>query len=178
MHLKKISDEEILKLDLPTKKANRAEIDSFNYLCACITDLEEGEKTLRKRLDLIPGGWRDYRMIHSKLEFLMKLVGMTFEPDKQRTLMRTAQYARHKLVYAPEVTRDKTLFIVDSEQLVTLVAASVEQCKLGMCEPSQCKGCKLGKVLDEYSFVTRGKDRAWWEVMASVINGTEADVQK
>ena len=172
MHLKKISDEEILKLDLPTKKANRAEIDSFNYLCACITDLEEGEKTLRKRLDLIPGGWRDYRMIHSKLEFLLKLVGRTFDEDKQRTIMRTAKYARHKIVYAPEVKREKDLFIIDSDQMTALVMASIGECKLRMCEPNACRSCQLGKALDAYSLISRGNDRAWWEVMAALMNGT------
>lgn len=149
---------------LPKKPANRAEMDSFNYLSACLTDMLEAQKTLEKRARMVPGGWRNLRMMTAVLEnFLTDMLG-TFEADKLRQIQRTSKSVRHKLVFSKAVIDEGEQFLIAMDDLGYLVSAAVSgQCKICMGSPAECRQCQLGKVLDGVSFVTRG-DRGWWEV--------------
>lgn len=172
----KYTDEEIAHLKLPTKPANRAEVDGFNYLSACVTDLEFAQEHMEKRIRLIPDGWREFRMIQARLEQLVKIMVMTFEPEKQMQIWRTSRVMRHKLIYAPEVVREKDKFLIPSDDLGMLITAAGEACKMRMCTAAECNKCKLAKTLDGYSFVTRGKHRAWWEVFSAASQAESDDV--
>ena len=49
--------------NLPKKRANRNEVDTFYLLCASLSAMMSGEEHLERRARLIPGGWRDLRMM-------------------------------------------------------------------------------------------------------------------
>lgn len=156
---------------LPKKRANRREIDAFYGLAACLSflidasgDKERDEKgMLEDRSRLIPGGWRDLRLIRTKTENLLKCILNTFEPEKQRTIAKQMDHLRIKTVFGPEASKDPEMFMLPTEDLALLIYAATQECKLYMCPSGDCARCKLGKVLDSASFVSRG-DRAWWEV--------------
>lgn len=148
---------------LPKKRANRDEVDTFYLLAAALSALMSGEELLKSRAQMIPGGWRDLRMIRAKLENLVLCMLNTFELDKQHHIGRQMQHIRIKTVFGPEASKDPEMFMLPIEDLALLVHASTQECKLGMCPSAECARCKLGKVLDRVSFVSRG-DRAWWEV--------------
>lgn len=65
--------------NLPKKRAYRNEIDAYYRLYAAMSTVVEAEENLEKRVRLIPGGWRDLRMIHTKLRNLLKCTLYTFE---------------------------------------------------------------------------------------------------
>ena len=46
---------------LPTKPANRLEMDTFYRIVASLDSMLKGEEDLKARAHLIPGGWRDLR---------------------------------------------------------------------------------------------------------------------
>lgn len=148
---------------LPIKASNRAEMDSFNYLTACLTDLAIAQETMEKRVRLIPGGWRNLRMITSVLKNLLVDIKHTFPPEKRAQIQRTAQRMRHKLVIGPQVFTDDREYVISDQDMGVLTLAASRQCQLCMGTPAECKQCELGKTLDSTSFISRG-DRAWWEV--------------
>lgn len=149
---------------LPKKRANRNEVDTFYLLCASLSAMMSGEEHLEKRARLIPGGWRDLRMMRVRLENLVLCLLNTFEPDKQRHIGRQMQSLRLKTVFGPEAAKDPEMFMLPLEDVGVLVRAATQGiCKINMCPQAECARCQLGKVLDRCSFVTRG-DRAWWEV--------------
>jgi len=148
---------------LPKKHANRKEIDTFYLLAAALSALLSAEEDLKKRAELIPGGWRDLRMIRTRAEYLLCDILHTFEPDKQRSIDKQMKHLRLKTVFGPEAHKDPEMFMLPINDLALLIHAATQECKLLMCPSGDCARCRLGKALDSASFVTRG-DRAWWEV--------------
>lgn len=153
---------------LPTKRANSAEVEEYNFLCAALKDLEiaaRDDGPLYKRFHMIPGGWRDIRMLYARLESLLRDVWFTFEPIKRAQIRRTQDRLRHKLVMGPQVTKDEHQYVLCEYDFGILLYASTEYCKTCMGTPGECRKCQLGKTLDATSFISRGEDRSWWEVM-------------
>lgn len=148
---------------LPKKRSNRREIDAFYLLAAATSAVLTCEIDLEARAKLIPGGWRDIRLLRSKMEGLMQCLVHTFEPDKQRNIAKQMQYLHIKTTFGPEASKDPEMFMLPTEDLALLIHAATQECKLLMCPSGDCARCRLGKVLDSASFVSRG-DRAWWEV--------------
>lgn len=149
--------------NLTKKRANRAEVDAFYQLAAALSSMLQAEEAMQSRAKLIPGGWRDLRMIRSRMENLVLDMLATFEPDKQRTIGRQMQNLRVKTVFGPQAAKDPDEILLRTEDLGVMICAATEACKLHMCPAAECARCRLGKVLDEVSFVSRD-GRAWWEV--------------
>lgn len=161
-----MTDEQRLKL--PTKKANSAEVEEYNFLCAALKDLETAaaeDGPLYKRIHMIPGGWRDIRMLEKRLENLLRDIWFTFEPVKRAQIKRTQDRLKHKLTMGPQVTHDEHQYVLCESDFGVLLFAATEYCKTCMGTPGECKKCQLGKALDATSFITRGDDRSWWEVV-------------
>lgn len=151
------------RMALPKKRANRKEIDAFYMLAAATSAVMTVEEDLEARAKLVPGGWRDVRLLRSKMQNLMQCLIHTFEPEKQHSISKQMHHLRIKTVIGPEAHKDPELFVLPINDLALLIHASTQECKLLMCPSGDCARCRLGKVLDSASFVSRG-DRAWWEV--------------
>lgn len=149
--------------NLPKKRAYRNEIDAYYRLYAAMSTVVEAEENLEKRVRLIPGGWRDLRMIHTKLRNLLKCTLCTFEEEKQKSIKLHSKYIRLRTTFGPEASKDPESMVLPMDDLGVLVFAASQECKLRMCPAAECAQCQLGRVLDGTSFISRG-DRAWWEV--------------
>lgn len=160
-----MTDAEIMAL--PKKKANRAEVDAMYYIGAYGRKMGELQKDIEKRLRMIPGGWRDMRMIASKTENLLRALLGTFEPEKAVQIDRMQNSLRVRLDFNRQIVRENDMLLVDMDELGVLIVAAKGQCQLGMCTPEECRKCQLGKVLDNLSWVSRD-GRAWWEVFETM----------
>lgn len=162
---------------VPTKRANRDEIDAYYLMAAALSAMMTAEEKLKTRARLMPGGWRNLRLIRVLLEKLVLGMLHTFDKDKQYQIGRQMKHIRLKTVFAPEAHHDPEMFMLPIEDLGILVRASTEECKLRMCPSVDCARCQLGKALDRASFVSRN-NRAWWEVFEQATRydvGMEAD---
>ena len=148
---------------LPKKRANRREIDAFYLMAASLSAFLTCEEDLKARAKMIPGGWCTLRMLRTRAENLLKCILNTFEPEKQLAISKQMYKLHIKTVFGPEASKDPEMFMLPIEDLALLIHAATQECKMLMCPAGDCARCKLGKVLDSASFVTRG-DRAWWEV--------------
>lgn len=168
-----MTDEEILAL--PKKAANRAEVDAYYYLDAFSKSLaQQVEPAMEKRMHMVPGGWRDLKLIQSKLKNLLRTLGGTFEPQKATQIIRMGQSVRIKLEFNRQAVRDMDLMLVEMDEMGVLITAASQHCKLQMCEPSECRKCQLGRVLDKLSWVSR-ENRAWWEVFEAKLREADAE---
>lgn len=158
---------------LPKKAANRAEVDAYYMLDAFRQKLHKIAPDIEKRAHLVPGGWRDIRLMQSKMDNLMLGLSGTFEPEKAQQIVRMGQSVQVKLEFNRAVVRENDMMLVDMDELGVLIQAARQECKLRMCEPQECRKCQLGKVLDKLSWVSRD-GRAWWEVFSMLDAGGEA----
>ena len=151
--------------EIRTKPSNSVEQDHYLYLCASFSDMMDAKECrhMEQRLRMIPGGWRDFCLMTSLMKKILKNLKMTYEPVKRKQMQRTADRCRHKLIIGPQVTNEEEQYVLSRSDFSVLVLAASEMCTLCMGVPSQCKGCDLGKVLDEVSFISR-QNRAWWEI--------------
>lgn len=157
-----MTDEEILAL--PKKAANRREVDGYYYMDAYCDKLSEIEQDMEKRCKLVPGAWRELRLIRALTEKWLRVIGGTFEEQKAQQMKRMGRNLHVELKFnLARPARDKDLMLVEMEELGTLIVAANQECKLRMCAPGDCHRCQLGKVFDALSWVSRG-NRAWWEV--------------
>ena len=123
---------------------------------------------LADRARLIPGGYRNLRLIETLLKRLVADMKYTFEPEKQRAIEKQSRHLRLKTVFGKEATKDPEMFLLPVEDLAILIRAATGECKLRMCSPHECCQCQLGKVIDGASYVSRG-NRAWWEVFEQAM---------
>lgn len=155
--------------NFPTKRANSAEVSTYNMLCASLYDLSQAahkeNSPVQKRLRMIPGGWRDMRMLYARMEGLLRDMWFTFEPEKRAQIRRMQTGMRNKLVVGPQACKDAGLFVLSEKDLGVLLFSATDRCKTCLGTPGECKRCQLGKTLDDVSFISRGDDRSWWEVM-------------
>ena len=162
---------------LPKKRAYRDEVDAFYAMCAALSAMIDaaGDKEdvdaqgkmikgkLADRARLIPGGYRNLRCIETMMKNMILDMQHTFEPEKRRVIEKQIRHLRLKTVFGQQATKDPEVFMLPTEDLALLIHAATGECKLRMCLPSECAQCRLGKVIDGASFVSRG-NRAWWEV--------------
>lgn len=156
-----LTDEQRAKIK--TMPTNRAQIDDYNFLKACEFDLKEAQKTLEKRVRLIPGGWRDLRLITKVLENLLDNILLTFEPEKREHIKRNAERCQHKLIFGRPAVPQADDYLMSKKDTAMLIHAASKQCQLCLGTPQDCKQCDLGRTFDRISFVSR-QNRAWWEV--------------
>lgn len=164
------------KQAIKTKRANRDQIDAFYGLAACLSFIIDaaGDKEdddpgkLAERAQMIPGGLRDLRCTAALMKDLVPNMLLTFEPEKQKSIRKQMRHLRVKTVFGPEAHKDPEMIMIPIEDLVLLVRAATEACKVRMCAPGECSQCPLGKVIDRAAFVSRG-NRAWWEVFEQAM---------
>lgn len=155
---------------LPKKRARREEIDTFYLFAAAMSAMLDAERDLKSRAQMIPGGWRDLRMIRTRMENLLLCMLHTFDPEKQHQIAKQMNYVRLKTVFCREASKDPEMMMAQTEDVATLVHAAGQECILRLCPPGECKRCQLGKALDRTSFISRG-DSAWWEIFEQAGRG-------
>lgn len=150
---------------LPTKPANRLEMDTFYRIVASLDSMLKGQDDLKARAHLIPGGgWRDLRACAALMDKLVRNLLETFDEKKRLQVTRQMKHMRIRVVFGPEASREPETVMMDVEDLAVLVHAATQECRMRLCKPDECNRCQLGEALDRCSFVTR-EGRAWWEVI-------------
>ena len=155
-------------MEIKTKPSNRAEQDHFLYLSASLSDVLDAKDEMEARIRLIPNGWRDWCLLASVFRRMLGKLKMTYEPSKRAQMQRTADRCKHKLIIGPQATTQEEQYVICQSDFGILAEATASKCQLCMGNPSDCKGCPLGKVLDSLSFISR-QDRAWWEVFSQAL---------
>lgn len=132
---------------LPVIRANREDINLLFGLFAGLQEMKKAQEQMKKRISVIPNGWRDLRMLCSVTEKLVRSLTLTFPPEKIVSIQRMLPHMTYRLHCGATASRmnDDEVIMLERD-LDTLAIAAHEQCKL--CIEQQCARCPLGKVLD------------------------------
>ena len=121
--------------------------------------LEQTHKQLEQRVRLIPGGWRDFKLIMAVLDKLLNAVLRTI-PAKKLVQIRSELSRTICEIKLQGVTGglpdDKLLTVVPQGALETVVNESMTM-KCFACERCDYKRCELFKAIDSlynYDFPT------------------------
>ena len=133
--------------EIPVIRANGHDVDLIFALYAASQELERAEREIERRFRAIPGGWRDLRLIRTKLANLLPLLKKTVQPEKRRSMDRMAPRMRFRVWCGHEAVRTAPDEVVLAKsELATLMHYSHQECS--MCVEQRCGQCRLGKVYD------------------------------
>lgn len=127
--------------------------DGLDHLC--------GDMDFCRRVKTIPNGWRDLKMLLTKIANLAVDLIYTVPEEKRDGTARALQRMRYVINQGPiaSVPSGSGLQVIKDEELKTLIHAAWEgNCK--MCVDGNCKQCKLSKALDNMIDIDRA-DGSW-----------------
>lgn len=128
--------------------------DELLDLCRLYAAWDAVEKILSDdyfvgRLKTIPGGYRDLRMIRTKIENAVNDVMHTIPREKVVGISKTVRRMRFSIAQGPIASGDKYADdqIVKAAWIKALVEAAHDW-KCIVCNSSDCSRCDLGRALD------------------------------
>lgn len=141
----------------PIIRANGRDVDLIFGLHAAGQELRRAEKEAEKRIRAIPNGWRDLRLIITKLDKLLDGLHLTVQPEKRQTMQRMAPRMRFRVWCGQEAvkTAPNEVVITKNEMGTLLTYAWEGTCTL--CIEQRCDRCPLGKTLDSVLSVDRNR---------------------
>lgn len=128
---------------------SNAEYQALRALFGAKNALEQTSKDIERRMRLIPGGWRDFRMLVAVLDKLLMGVLRTV-PQKKLLAIRAELSRTICEVHMQGVTRpkdDDLLTVVPQGALERVIGEAVHFRCFG-CERSDYKRCELFKAID------------------------------
>jgi glutamyl/glutaminyl-tRNA synthetase len=126
---------------------------------AGIAAVDETVKKMERRVRSIPGGWRDLRLVQSKLEKLGDNLMLTIPPEKLRNLKKMAKRSRFHIVLGPQATQtakaDEALLGFDDLDVYrgTLEVPALEK---ELEEYIKMRGYPMGKVMNSLRLALTG----------------------
>lgn len=154
--LKNVPEMRIRESDLMELFKLYASWDAIEKIC--------DDETFAKRVRTIPGGWRDLRMLRSKLENLVNALMWTIPGEKIEGVARTVKRMRYSVTQGPIASRptDNREQVVNAWEIDALVSAAHKN-KCRLCDGANCGQCKLGKALD--NLVAYDREGGSWSLI-------------
>lgn len=147
---------------LPIIRANGKDLDLIFGLHAAGQELRRCEVEMERRIRAIPNGWRDLRLISSKLDKLLNGIHQTVQPEKRQTMLRMAPRMRFRVWCGHEAIKTApNEVVITKEEMSTLLTAAWDTCSL--CLEQRCERCKLGKTFD--SVLNYDRNGGSWAAM-------------
>lgn len=148
---------------IPRMKTNRKNIDRIFGMFAGLQELEYASKEMEARFRAIPNGWRDLKMIISRLDKLIDGLMATVPVEKLSSMQRMLPHMKFKLLCGIQAsTMGEDDCIISLVEANTLARYAHEQCKF--CINGSCSQCPLGKVLD--SILSYERDGTSWSLIS------------
>lgn len=129
---------------------NAKEIHGVEFLAALSGQMDKNCRILKPRLQAIPNGWRQYRLIESTLH---KLLGDMYQTMTVKSLQRIQNMMRHgevKINIAP-IERHALGYVTVHEKDLALIVTAAMQGECAMCikDGDDVKKCQMRKALWE-----------------------------
>lgn len=131
------------------KEMNSRELHRVELIAALDAQLEGGQEPLKSRLQTIPNGWRDYRMIHTRLGRLITQIYDTMPISRVKYMLTLCKYGEVLVRVKPAARSDENILMPVSALRVLINAAMSEHCTMCFKGRDEVKACKLRKALIE-----------------------------
>lgn len=136
------------KNNISIVRANTHDLDLLFGLFAAAQELNRCETEMEKRVRAIPNGWRDLRLIRTKLNKLLDDLILTVQPEKRATMNRMAPRMRFRVWCGHEVIKTAPNEVVITQNEMTTLLEYAWSAECSICMEGRCDQCKLGKVFD------------------------------
>ncbi len=129
---------------------NAKELHGVEFLAALSGQMDKHCMILKPRLQAIPNGWRQYRLIESTLHKLLGDVYQTMTVKSLQRMKNMMQYGEVKISIAP-IERHALGYVTVHEKDLALVVTKAMQGECAMCikDGDDVKKCPLRKALWE-----------------------------
>mgnify|MGYP001078885974 FL=1 len=109
----------------------------------------------------VPNGWRDLRMVQSKLDKLVESVLNTI-PVKQLDTMIAQMRISHLRIATNDIGKsDESKWLVPRDELTELVAAVVDE-KCLMCDKTDWYNCQLRRIITDLPVDVKNVPNGCW----------------
>ena len=128
---------------------NSKELHRFELVACLDMQLTSGQEPLKARLQTIPNGWRDWRMIQARLARLVTQIYATM-PEKRMKYMRSiCAYGEVLIRLKPAAKSDENVLVPVSALKVLVNGAMLQKCRYCFEDRAGIKACELRKALIE-----------------------------
>lgn len=128
---------------------NSKELHRFELIAALDVQLASGQEPLKKRLQTIPNGWRDFRMITARLGRLVSQIYETMPTNRVRYMQTLCAHGEVLVRVKPAAKSDENLLIPVSALKVLVNHAMSGTCTMCFEGREKVKACPLRKALME-----------------------------
>ena len=128
---------------------NGKELQCVEYLVAMESKMVECGDALRDRLKLVPHGWRQYRLLASTLDRLLRDLYPTIPLKGQLYLEKSMKHGEVLIRFVPTY-RPPEWKMVKDEDLATLInLAMTAECAICLKSGREIKKCELRRALED-----------------------------
>lgn len=128
---------------------NSRELHRFELIAVLDMQLHKGTEVLKNRLQTIPNGWRDYRMIATRLSRLVSQIYETLPTNRIRYMETLCAYGEVLIRVRPAAKSDENILIPVSALKMLVNHAMAGTCTMCFKGRDEVKACKLRKALIE-----------------------------
>lgn len=129
------------------KPVNGREMQVIEYLAVAECELGKGERTLRERLDMIPNGWRQWRLMTVVTQKLLEQVYDTMPVKSLKHMRDICQYGEMLIRMRPAVRPPERMMVDDADMRTIINTAMEAECAICIRDAREIKACKLRRAL-------------------------------
>ena len=134
--------------DLPIMEANAREVHAIEFLAGLDCQLIHDQEILRKRLESIPNGWRNFRLAVTTTQKILDQVYDTLPTKTLLHMQRLCKYGEVIIRPRPMIKMPDDVQIVAKDDLIMLLNTTIgSECALCVKDAAEQKKCKLRKCL-------------------------------
>ena len=134
-------------MDRQERPVNGRELQIIEYLAALDAQLVGHQDTLRERLQLVPNGWRQWRLMTATVGALLSAL---YDTLPVKNLKRMEQLCRNGevIVRLKPVARQPEQIIADEDDLRQIINAAMSaECAICLKDAREIKACRLRRAL-------------------------------
>lgn len=130
------------------KRINSTTREALTILYAAGQAIDMVTPKLEQLARRVPNGWRDLRMVQSKLDKLVESVLNTIPVEQLDTMIAQMRISHLRIVTNDVGKSDESKWLVPRDELTELVAAVVDE-KCLMCDKTDWYNCKLRRIISD-----------------------------
>ena len=150
------------KKPLPEIRMRQGELDGLFALFATLQEIESIKTDMRQRLNAIPNGYRDTRLVEATLTRLVESLIATVPAEKLKSIRQMLPRMKYKVYFNGSVSQMQDNATAIDAQDLDLLCRRVHDSYCFLCD-DKCGQCKygIGKVFDHVMTIDREKGGSW-----------------
>ena len=143
------------------KRINSVTREALTILYAAVQAIDMVAPKLEQLTRRVPNGWRDLRMVQSKLDKLIESMLNTIPVEQLDTMIAQMRISHLRIVTNDVGKSDESKWLVPRDELTELVAAVVDE-KCLMCDKTDWYNCKLRQIISDLPVDVKNVPNGCW----------------